>query len=229
MARIVSLQPSVAYDDRGLPVVSFLGQEGFLGRPELRTCRIVENGAGELFIEMRGPWAFRGAARLWLPPLVAIVVFIGLGSLLQDVIGLRPYDVMNTIWFDVIRTLLFACALASAFVVVRLDQLPRFGRSAGGPWLALQSFLVSDSTTLYGDGSKEDAQRTRTHVLQAEFGAGAPAFEIVSTRAQQPSVAELHGVLTREFIERRAQQLDRLAALRRDAQGEQNAERPKVI
>lgn len=229
MATIISLQPSVTYDERGFPVVSFLGQDGFLGRSELRTCRIVENGAGELFIEMRAPWAFRGSARLWLPPLVFVMVFMGLGSLLQDVVGLRPYDVMNTIWFDLIRTLLFVCALAIAIAVVRLDQWPRFGRSAGGPWLALQSFLVSDSTTLYGDGSKEDAQRMRTHVVQAEFGAVAHAFEVVSTRAQQPLVVELHGVLTREFIERRSQHLERLAAERRAALSGADMPRRKVI
>jgi hypothetical protein len=157
------------------------------------------------------------------------VVFIGLGSLLQDVFGVRPYDVMNTIWFDMIRTFLFVCALASAIAIVRLDQWPRFGRSAGGPWPALQSFVVSDSTTLYGDGSKEAAQWMRSHVLQAEFGAVVRAFEVVSTRAQQPLVAELHGVLMKEFIERRSQHLERLAARRRAAQNGADTPRQKVI
>lgn len=80
MAKTYSLRPSVADDGFGLPVVSFFGHEALLGMAELRTVRIIEDGAGNPVIEMNAPWTLREPSRGWLPPLAAVMVFIELGQ-----------------------------------------------------------------------------------------------------------------------------------------------------
>lgn len=87
--------------------------------------------------------------------------------------------------------------------------------SAFGPWSELQNFEVKAT----GDQGK---------AMYANFSNWRP-FAVSTERWDGPTMAEFHALLTREFIEQRAEHLERLAAERRSAQDLTVAPRQKVI
>lgn len=197
------LDIDISSDGQGLPRVAFNGDDGFVGtdRRTLRLVRLDRDGAIEL--EFLSPWRFRGPRRLWLLPLATVAGFFGVALGIEHILGILPRDVQGTIWEQVGYGAVLAGAALSGIGTAWFYYRNRFGQSLRRPWDALQGFAVSDSTTLYGDGSREDAARPRAHVIRAEFGTAWPPFEVVSTQRTLAEVAELHRVLTALFVEQR--------------------------
>lgn len=190
-------------DGQGLPCVAFNADDGFLGS-DRRKLRLVQTGPdGAIELEFLAPWRFRGPRRLWLPPLATVAGFFGVALGIEHILGILPRDVQGTIWEQVGYGAVFAGAGLSGIGTAWFYYRNRFGQALRRPGDALQGFAVSDSTTLYGDGSREDAARPRAHVIRAEFGTAWPAFEVISTQRPLAEVAELHRILTALFVEQR--------------------------
>lgn len=197
------LDIEISSDRQGLPSVAFNGDDGFV-RSDRRTLRLVQSGRnGAIELEFLAPWRFRGPRRLWLPPLATVAGLFGVALGIEHLLGILPRDVQGTMWEQVGYGSVFAGAALSGIGTVWLYYRNRFGQSLRRPWDALQGFVVSDSTTLYGDGYREDAARPRAHVIRAEFGTACPAFEVISTQKTLAEVAELHRILTAVFVEQK--------------------------
>lgn len=103
------------------------------------------------------------------------------------------------------------------------------------PWVALQGFRLTDNQTYLGaprmrrvSGSGEQVPIEPARVLVAEFGQAAPAMVVSVRDGSEQTVAMLHGLLLREFIEGRVGHLARLERGGVDASGVGEA-RPREL
>lgn len=198
-----SLDIDISSDGQGLPCVAFNGDDGFVGS-DRRTLRLVQSGRdGAIELAFLAPWRFCGPRRLWLMPLATVAGFFGVALGIEHILGILPRDVQGTMWEQVGYGAVLAGAALSGIGTACIYYRNRFGQFLRRPWNALQGFAVSDSTTLYGNGSRQDAARPRAHVIRAEFGTAWPPFEVISTQKSLAEVAELHRILTAVFVEQR--------------------------
>ena len=210
------LDVTVDANDLGLPVVGFTGEDGVLG-DERRSCRVDEIRAGKLDFIMEAPRAWRRPGRYGLRGVVALSLLAGVAAFLIPAlaldygIGIRPYDVRDSVWAVIIPVILVTFGLAGAAATAALQLRGKIGGRIVSAWTELESFVLTDGASLYALGLGGNKER-HLHVIVADFGMSMRPFEVIATSAPLASMQELHRILTREFVERRDALVRGLAA-----------------
>lgn len=215
----------LSYDADGLPRI-FLREDEGLKRVE-RTCeiRISADGATNFLHTCREDDVDNKSVILFLIGAIAgVTAGTFLSWPLRDAVP--PTVVM--------LTLLVAGGVLGFKMGGRLLRRLKVGvrdTARGGPWISLKSFYVtSDQEYLGAERKDADGKDIEPKsVVVADFGGVESPIVVSVFRTKQESTGLLHQLLTREFIERRAGHLERLASQAQRMRAEEGITRRKLI
>lgn len=219
---------AVGRDSSGLPVVEW--QETSDGVPTKRRCTVQADDGKLLFVHEWKPeptlW-HKQEGLLLSGAVVSGPVLLMLGAAVEMASGSPVLTAVAAL----------AGAAVAATAVLRIAkrrqerELAKAWQRAAAPWLALQSFVVTDSQRYLGAASQTQGGRRiePESVLFADFGSVASSIVVSRAMTTEEAAAEWHRLFTRVFINERGEHLRRLKAEAVQAQRAKDAERPSEI
>lgn len=224
----------VVQDDNGLPVVHWV--EGSWAQRFYRTSFIERDAQS-------GEMAFVHECVDELSGLLGIAVGIAAGIGTIIVAGLVLIVIANALQlragtaFDVVTAVLYLSGIGAGIIVGRKAKAwfaaKGYGRTVhrdAAPWAALEGFTVTDDQTYFGKARQKDGKPVQPQpVVLAYFGPSTSPVCVSYDNWAQSMIGEIHRTLTHEFIARRGDHLDRVAAQNRHQRSTTAGPRAKVI
>lgn len=224
----------IVYDKNGLPFV--LWSEGSALLRYVRTCRVMRgHEAGQfLFVhesveEAGGIYGvFVGVAAA----VAALATIFGLSFLVFGVImGLRPSElpeIVNFLWLAAIAIGIFVGRKAGPWLAER-GYGSKVDRQTA-PWHDLSAFTLTDDQAHFGRPRVKNGQTVEPKlVILAHVGSELSPICVSHDDWSASRAADIHSRLTHEFIDRRAEHVQRLNVAERAARNESAAQRHKVV
>lgn len=238
----VQRQFRVQHDENGLPAVDWLEHQ--LTSPQACFASVGENGipmfvACDVGSVRRSRWK-SASPGFW--GVLAIAAFFALPAIAmflrtQDYRygdDTPPMMVFVSVMFMQIFIAFAGFLLFALWRLIKMKRgsaTPATEEFTSAPWAQLQAFIVTNERAMSGVAEKDENGKDiePSPVLLAHFGGDRGPIVVTAYHWSPAAMEQLHGILTREFIDRRADYLERMNSAARAARNEAVGPRRKVV